>query len=202
MFRFLFSDMLLGRRFYILLLTAFAILPAVTGCVPAIVAGATTGVMVANDPRTVGAFIDDASIEASGRSLVSGTHELEKAHINITSINGIVLLTGEAPSEQARTLVLEKIRSVNGVRRTINEMQISPPSSFGNRTKDTWITGKVKTSLISDERVDSTRVKVVTEQKVVYLMGLITQSEAQFAATATSKVKGVKRVVKLFEYTD
>jgi len=202
MFLFLFIDVLLDRRFYILLLTAFAILPAVTGCVPAIVAGATTGAIVANDPRTVGAFIDDASIEASGRSLVSRTHELEKAHINITSINGIVLLTGEAPSEQARTLVLEKIRSVNGVRRTINEMQISPPSSFGNRTKDTWITGKVKTSLISDERVDSTRVKVVTEQKVVYLMGLITQSEAQFAATATSKVKGVKRVVKLFEYTD
>lgn len=190
------------RKFCIMLIATTAVIACATGCAPAIIAGATTGAVVANDQRTFSAFIDDAKIEASSRSLVSKTTEFEKAHINITSINGIVLLTGEVTSDESRTMALEKIGSVKGVRRTVNEIQIGPPSGFGNRTKDTWITSKVKTSLAADERVDSTRVKVVTEQNVVYLMGLITQSRAQFAAGAASKVKGVKRVVKLFEYTD
>ena len=176
--------------------------PQLQACAPAVVAGAGTGAVVAHDKRTVGAFIDDATIETRAKSRVLNEKNLEDAHINVTSINGVVLITGEVPSEQARTMALEKIRGINGVRRTVNEMRVAPATTFGSRTKDTWLTGKVKTALIANERLDSTRIKVVTENKVVYLMGLITQSEGQSAADSARKVKGVTRVVKLFEYTD
>jgi len=180
----------------------FSLFLLAQGCAPAVVAGATTGAVAAHDKRTVGAFIDDANIEAKSRSILYNEKTLEDAHINVTSINGVALITGEAPTEEAAALILEKIRAINGVRRTVNQIQISPASSFGSRTKDTWITSKVKTSLVAEERVDSTRVKVVTESTVVYLMGLIRQEEGRFAAEAARKVKGVTKVVKLFEYVD
>ncbi|BAU47260.1 outer membrane lipoprotein [Sulfurifustis variabilis] len=184
----------------------FLLLPvvvAVQGCAPAVVAGAGTAAVAAHDRRTVGAFVDDQTIEVKAASAIRSDEDLRRdTHVNITSMNGIVLLTGEAATDDARERVLAKVRDVAGIRRTINEIRVAPPSGLGARSHDTWLTTKVKTKLINTESLDSMRVKVVTENKSVYLLGLVTQQEAQLATDAARSTGGVARVVKLFEYLD
>lgn len=184
----------------------FLLLPAVfaiQGCAPAVVAGAGTAAVAAHDRRTVGSFVDDQTIEVRAASAIRTDEDLRRdTHVNVTSMNGIVLLTGEAATAEARDRVLAKVREVPGIRRTVNEIRIAPPSSFGARSHDTWLTTKVKTKLIKTETLDSMRVKVVTENKAVYLLGLVTQQEATLATDAARSTGGVARVVKLFEYLD
>lgn len=183
-----------------LVLGAAAVL---SGCAPVIVAGAGTAAVAAHDRRTIGAFVDDQAIEIKVRNAIHADETLRKqTHINITSMNGIVLLSGEAPTAEARDQVLERARSVAGIRQIVNEIQIAPPSAFVSRSHDTWLTTKVKTNLVRADDIDSTRVKVVTENDVVYLLGLVTRREADIATEAARTVSGVARVVKLFEYID
>lgn len=174
-----------------------------SGCAPLVVAGAGTAAVVAHDRRTVGAFIDDQAIELRAGSAIKSDEALKRdTHINVTSVNGIVLLSGEAATNALRDQALVKVREVAGVRRVVNEIRIAPSSTLGARTHDTWLTTKVKTRLIHTEGIDSTRVKVVTENDAVYLMGLLTRAEADIVTEAASAVRGVTRVVKLFEYID
>lgn len=184
----------------------YLLLPAVfafQGCAPVVVAGAGTAAVAAHDRRTVGSFVDDQTIEAKAASTIRADEELRRdTHINVTSMNGIVLLTGEAATAEARDRVLEKVREIAGIRRTVNEIRIAPPSRLGARSYDTLLTTKVKTKLIAKEDLDSMRVKVVTENKAVYLLGLVTQQEAGLATDAARSTGGVARVVKLFEYLD
>lgn len=166
-------------------------------------AGAGTAAVAAHDRRTLGAFVDDQTIELKAGAAINADEKLAReAHINVTSMNGVVLLTGEAPSEALRAAALARVREVQGVRRIVNEVRIAPPSTLGARTHDAWLTTKVKTRLIHTEGIDSTRVKVVTENDAVYLLGLVTRREAEVAAQAASTVRGVARVVKVFEYID
>lgn len=172
------------------------------GCVAAVGAGAATGAAVAYDRRTPGTFIDDGLIEMKARGKIQEDEELWKyAHINVTSYNNIVLLTGEAPSEALRQRAAESVRQIQKVRKVHNEIVVAAPSSMLSRSGDTWITGKVKTSLLNAEGVDAARIKVVTENGVVYLMGLVTPQEAEAATEVTRKVNGVQKVVKIFEYS-
>lgn len=174
-----------------------------TSCAPIIVAGATTGTIVAHDRRTLGAFIDDVAIESKIKNLVGTDENLgDSAHVKIVSMNGIVLLTGEVATVEQRTAIISKARSVGGVRRIVNEIRIAPPSTLASRSKDTWLTGKVKTKLATNEHVDSTRIKVVTVNRVVYLMGLVTEVEGQSATDTVRDTDGITRIVKLFEYID
>ncbi|HEX7044797.1 MAG TPA: BON domain-containing protein [Burkholderiales bacterium] len=180
-----------------------AIAALAQGCAPLMVAGAGTAAVAAHDRRTVGAFVDDQAIELKAGSAIRTDQALaSEVHINVTSMNGIVLLTGEAPTSELRDRVLAKVREIDGIRRVVNEIRIAPPSALSARTHDGWLTAKVKTRLMHTENIDSTRVKVVTENDVVYLMGLVTRAEADTASTAAAKVGGVARVVKLFEYLD
>ena len=172
------------------------------GCAPVIVGGAATGAVAAADTRTTGAFLDDESIEIKSSLAISDDPSLKDAHINVTSINGVVLLTGEAPTEAQRTKILEHARVVPRVRRTVNEIRIAPPTAYSSRMSDTLITTKVKSKMLGDEKLDSLRIKVVTEYGVVYLMGLAKKEEAERAAELTRQVGGVQKVVKLFEYLD
>ena len=126
---------------------------------------------------------------------------LQDVHINVTSINGVVLLTGEAPTEAQRTKILDHVRVVPRVRRTVNEIRISPATAYSSRMSDTLITTKVKSKMLGDEKLDSLRIKVITEYGVVYLMGVGQKKEAERAAELTRQVGGVQKVVKLFEYT-
>lgn len=177
-------------------------LPALPGCAPVVVVGAAAGTAaVAHDRRTFGAIIDDQTVELkAGAAIASDTSLKNLVHINVTSMNGVVLLTGEATTPEARDQVLALVREVNGVRRIINELRITEPSSFGARSQDSLITTAVKSRLTVTKSLDPTRFKVVTEANVVYLMGIVTQAEGEMAAERATTIDGVARVVKVFEY--
>ncbi|MBS1236086.1 MAG: outer rane lipoprotein [Proteobacteria bacterium] len=172
-------------------------------CVPAVVGGAAVGAAAAHDRRTFGAIIDDENIELKAAANIGMVAELKKqVHVNVTSMNGIVLLTGEAATTEARDQILAEVRAVNGVRRITNELRIAEPSSFGSRSKDSLITSAVKSRFLVTKDLDPTRVKVVTETSVVYLLGLVTQAEGNLATEHAATIEGVERVVKVFEYID
>ncbi len=174
-----------------------------SGCAAAVIAGAAAGTAAVYDRRTTGTFIDDEFIELKAMDAIGKDQELhEQAHLNVTSFNNIVLLTGETPDEAQRQRVAELVRNLPKVRKVHNEIVVAAPSSMLSRTGDTWITGKVKTGLLNAHQMDATRVKVVTENGVVYLMGLVTRQEADAATDVTRQVDGVQRVVKVFEYID
>ncbi len=173
------------------------------GCVAAVGAGAVTGAAVAHDRRTAGTFVDDNLIELKAVGALQSDKELwNYSHLNVTSYNNIVLLTGESPSEALRQRAAQTVANLQKVRKVHNEVVVAAPSSLVSRSGDTVITGKVKTALINNKDVDATRIKVVTENGVVYLMGLVTQAEADSATEITRRVGGVQRVVRIFEYID
>lgn len=172
-------------------------------CAPAVVVGAGAGATAANDRRSVGAIVDDAAIELKIGALIKADKSLvDTTHISITSVNGVVLLTGEAETAALRDKVVADARNVASVRMVVDEIRIARPTPIGNRTRDTWITTKVKSKLINTRGLDSSQIKVVTEARSVYLLGLVTQEQGHLAAEVARRIGGVARVVKLFEYID
>jgi osmotically-inducible protein OsmY len=164
---------------------------------------AATGTSIALDDRTTGTVVEDQAIELRIRSALSRIPGMTKqTHINVISYNGIVLLVGEAPSESLRTLAGDTAQGQSKVRRVHNEIKIAAPSALMVRSSDTVITGKVKTALlnIGIRGADALRVKVVTENGTVYLMGLVTREEGDKITNAARRVSGVQRIVKLFEH--
>lgn len=176
------------------------------GCTAAIIAGGAAGVGVFHDRRTTGAMIEDETIEIKAVGKFSSDGEVsDRTHLNVTSYNGIVLLTGEAPTQALRSRAEQLVRDIPKVRRIHNEIILASPSAFSSRSSDTWITTKVKTSLFKIkgvENFDATRVKVVTENGVVFLMGLVTHAEESAVVAMASRVGGVQRIIKVFEYID
>jgi len=186
-----------------ILAVALPMLLLLQACVPAVVGGAAVGAGVAHDRRTVGSIIDDENIEIKTAIKISQDKGLKDlVHVNVISMNGVVLLTGEASTTEARDQVLTHARSVNGVRRITNELRISEPSSYGSRSRDSLITSAVKSRFLVTKDLDPSRIKVVTEANVVYLMGLVTQAEGDLAAERAATIEGVERIVKVFEYID
>lgn len=185
-------------------LIAVAGLSLLAGCAPATVgAGAAGATAVARESRTIGTLIDDQLIELKASSAISNDAELSaQAHINITSYNFIILLSGEAPTEALRSKAEQIVREQPKVRRVHNKITIAAPSSTLTRASDVSLTTRVKAVFIGDEQLAADRVKVVSENGVVYLMGLVTQAEAKRATELTSGVSGVQRIVQLFEITD
>lgn len=152
---------------------------------------------------SLGTDIDDFQTEtAIGVNIKKAHPLLEKAHVNVHSYNGVILLTGEVPSEDMRAMAGDTARNFRGVRQVHNELQIQGSTSFLSRTNDGWLSTKVKSRLIADESVDSGKIKVVTENGVVYLMGVVPQPLADKAARIASTTKGVRKVVKVFEYPE
>ena len=177
--------------------------PVIQGCIGVAAVGVGTGAAVAQDRRTPGSYIDDGLIEQKVRAAIRGEEILrDRSHVNVTSFNGLVLLTGQAPGESLRNRVTEIARDIPKVRAVQNEISLGAPSSIASRTSDSWITAKVKTSMFTDKALNATLVKVVTENGVVYLMGLIKQSEGERAAEIARRVGGVQRVVKVMEYLE
>lgn len=173
------------------------------GCAAAVVGGAATGVAVAHDRRTAGTVLDDQSIELKSYNLIGSNQQLEaNSHINVTSYNLRVLLTGEVTSNALKSKAAQLVSSVPKTRQVLNYLVVGPNTPLGSRTKDTWITTKVKSNLFNIELADfdATRVKVVTEAQTVFLLGLVNRQEGQAAIEVARKVSGVKKVVALFEY--
>lgn len=190
----------------------YRILPAISlllvvsllhGCAAVVAGGATTGVAVAYDRRTTGTVIEDQAIELkAAQGLNNDTEINDNAHINVTSYNTVVLVTGETPTEEMKKRAIEIVRNIPKVTHVYDELTIAAPSALVSRTSDSLITSKVKTRLLTLNDFDGTRVKVVTEKGVVYLMGLLRRDESDRATEAARQVGGVQKVVKLFQYIE
>ncbi len=173
------------------------------GCAGVVVAGGATGAAVAHDQRTAGSVVEDQAIELKIANAIRGDQELdEQSHINITSYNGLVLLSGETPAEALRKRAEDHARNTQKVRKVYNELVLAAPSSLVSRSGDTVLTTKVKTRMVAEKNFDATRIKVVTENGVVYLMGLVRRDTAAIATQIASETGGVQRVVTLYEYVD
>jgi osmotically-inducible protein OsmY len=179
-----------------------ALATPLSGCLPLVAAGAAGVALVATDRRSAGAQLDDAAIEGTIAG-EAGSRFGDKAHVSVTSFNGIVLLTGEVPNEAARDAMATLARNTDRVRGVQNELQVAPPAGLTERTNDTYLTSVVKTRFLeANDKFSATHVKVVTDRKVVYLMGIVKRAEADAAAAIAASTKGVARVVKVFEYLD
>ncbi|RLQ23716.1 BON domain-containing protein [Seongchinamella sediminis] len=153
--------------------------------------------------RTLGSWIEDENIETKAMVNVRAANDaFDNAHLVIVSYNGYVLIAGQVPTQAMKDQATQVVRKVRGVRRIYNELEIAAPSSAMTRTSDTWITSKVKAFMLASSDIQGQRVKVVTENGVVYLMGLATRAEAERIATEAASTSGVQRVVKLFELLD
>lgn len=182
------------------LFTLLLLLPLMNGCV-GFLAGAATGAVVAHDERSPATILEDETIEVTAKEKLYQDKNLDKKiHINVTSFNHVVLLTGEVLSHALRDYAVDIVSKVPKVKRVYNEIAVADLSTFASRSNDTWITTKVKTNMLGAKGFDSTRVKVVTERGSVYLMGIVTQEQGNRAAEIARHVEGVKRVVKMFQY--
>ena len=174
---------------------------ALQGCAPAIVAGAAGATMMAVDRRSAGAQVDDGAVEFKVES-EAGTRWGNEIHLNVTSYNGYVLLTGEAPNNEVKNEIVRMTRgSSERVRNVYDEMVIGPVTDLAARSNDSYITSKVKARMLDSDAVRTIYVKVVTERSVVYLMGIVSRQEGDSAAQVAATTEGVARVVKLFEYS-
>jgi osmotically-inducible protein OsmY len=172
------------------------------GCIALAGGAAVTGVAVAYDRRTTGTIVEDRTIVMKTyRALNSDDEVREKTHINATSFNTILLLTGEAPTEALRDRALALASGVERVSRIYNEIEVMEPSSFSSRSSDRLLATRVKTRLFGEENL-APNVKVVTERGIVYLMGILTPEEADTATNAARTISGVQKVVRLFEKHD
>jgi len=186
---------------YAILLVVSA-LPFVNACAPLLVGGAAaTGVMVAEDRRTVGTMTEDQGIETKTSSRITDSLKGD-IHVNVTSYNRTVLLTGEVPSAAAKEQAGRIARGVENVRTVYNELAVGPVTSLSTRTNDTVTTSKVKGRFVDGQKFSPLHVKVVTENSVVYLLGLVKKQEATDATEITRTTSGVTKVVRLFEYLD
>lgn len=150
--------------------------------------------------RTLGQIIEDDNIETKAVVNVHAADEaFHDAHVVVVSYNGYVLVAGQVNSQALKDRVTEVIRKVHGVRRIYNELELAAPSSGITRTSDAWITTKVKAWLLGARSVEGLRVKVLTENGVVYLMGLASRQEAERIAEKAANISGVQKVVRLFE---
>ena len=184
-----------------LAVAALGALAALGGCVPVMVAGGiAVGATVATDRRSTGTQMDDEVIEDKASLSVQEKYKGD-VHVNVTSYSGIVLLTGEVPSEKVRTDVEQIVRSNPKVRAVQDELVVGQVTDLGARSNDSVITSKVKARFVETNKFQINHVKVVTERGVVYLMGIVTREEGDAAAQIASTTEGVQRVVKVFEYT-
>jgi len=173
-----------------------------SACVPIVIGAAVAGTaLVVADRRSVGAQADDEAIELKIQNNIGGTFG-DRVHVNATSYNGIVLLTGEVPTAELKTQVEQIARTTPKVRRVDDELAVGAVTTIGARSNDSYITSKVKARLVETNKVPANLVKVVTERQIVYLMGILSHAEADAAAQIAATTSGVMRVVKVFEYTD
>ncbi|MGJ8691614.1 MAG: division/outer membrane stress-associated lipid-binding lipoprotein [Thalassotalea sp.] len=173
------------------------------GCVAAALVGVVGGATVAADKRSVGQQIDDQTIE------FNTYHELNKldaikehTNLQVTSMNGTLLIVGQAPNSYLKELASKTVSEVKGVKQIHNQIRISNSTSVLTTSNDVWLTSKVKTALFGSDNLEATNIKVVTENGEVFLMGLVSNKEAEEAVEIARNISGVNKVYKAFEYID
>ena len=177
------------------------ILSALQGCTAVAVVALTTGASMATDRRSIGNQIDDQSIEVEAYNELTKNKSLnDNTNLHIVSVNGSVLIVGQAPNTYLKDQAIKIINNINGVVRVHNQIRIGNLTSITTQTNDVWLTSKVKSALFSSDEVKGNTIKVVTENAEVFLMGLVTQKEADIAVNITRNISGVNSVYKAFEY--
>lgn len=186
------------RRLCVILLVSVLAGAGLSACAPLLVGGAVVTGMTASDRRTTGAQLEDERIESRGAARLRENLG-ERVHINITSYNRQVLLSGEVPNEQDKQLAEQVISRIENVRAIINELGVLGQSTLTQRSSDALVTGRVKSNLIDARDISASAFKVVTERGVVFLMGRVTAREADRATDLARRSSGVQKVVRLFE---
>ena len=185
-------------------LMALTLCLTLTGCSSAINASRESPIEDDRGTRTLGSKIDDSLIETKvAVNIAKASPDLDKnSHIVVSSFNGVVLIAGQTPRADLKSLAEQTASQVQRVKKVHNELQVMQPSSILARNNDAWLTTKIKAQMLTDNAVPSSRIKVITENGIVYLLGLVTQQEANSATAVVQGVSGVQKIVKLFEYID
>lgn len=172
------------------------------GCAAAVIGGAAAGISVAVDNRSTVDYFEDQTIKTQFAHAYYQDEELsEQTHVNVTSYNGYVLITGEALTTQQKQKLTDIVLKLSTVRRYFNEVTIGIPTTMSSRSNDSYITSQIKATIFAHiNELDTAQVKVVTEDGNVYLMGLVSQQQANQVTEIARTTSGVKRVIKLFEY--
>lgn len=189
------------KRYFGLLLMTLSLL---SGCTATLVGGTVGGAaLVAQDRRTAGSFIEDQTLEIKARTVLRQHPDIaQSVHAAFTSYNRILLISGQATDAQARERVGELVSALPNLRKVHNELNLAAPSAWPSRWSDGYVTSKVKSRFLTTDGVNPLRIKVVTENGTVYLMGLVSRQEAETATQVARTTGGVQRVVRLFELTD
>ena len=187
-----------------LALLALTLALSVTGCSSVLTATRDKPIDDNRGTRTLGSKIDDSLIETKvSVNIAKANVDLDQnSHIVVTSYNGVVLIAGQTPRADLKAMAEKAASEVQRVKKVHNEIQILPASSLLARNNDAWLTTKIKTQMLADSAIPGSRIKVVTENGIVYLLGLLTQAEATRATNLVQGVSGVQKIVKLFEYID
>jgi osmotically-inducible protein OsmY len=188
----------------LMIVSMIASIILLSACAPVIVGGAVvSGITVANDRRSAGQVLDDKIISTQVRKAIHKAIDNDE-HIKVMTYNGVVLLAGEAENAADKLKAEDTAAARSGVIRVINELLESIPTNITRRTKDSYITSKAKSSLVTVKLsgFNPTRVRIMTTRGIVYLMGRVTQEEAEAVVEKTRNLRGVRKVVKVFEYTD
>ena len=184
------------KRSVLLLLLIGALL---TSCVAVVVAGAATGLVV-YDRRSVVMIERDARIFHVVHKAIVSDPRFRESHVVVSVFNQIVLLAGQTPIASLRVVAEKIAQSTPYVRRVYNEITVDQPGLLTERSKDIWITSEVRAKLLTKKGLESGSIRVVTENEVVYLMGIASQEQANLAVDVARQVKGVRKVVKVFQY--
>ena len=187
------------KNIFLLLLIVFI----VSGCAAAVIGGVAVGTSFAIDNRSAGNYVEDQTIKTKFDHLFYQDKALsETTHINVASYNRQVLLTGEVQTNNQKLALDNIIKQINNIRHHYNEVIIAPSSSYSSRSNDVYLTGKIKTAIFTHiKQLDGAQVKVVTENASVFLMGLVSREQGNQITQIVRTTHGVKRVIKLFEYT-
>ena len=175
-------------------------LPGLQGCVEAALLGtaAASGVMSAHDRRSTGTQTDDETTEWKANNHVP-TQYKDTAHVNFTSFNRRLLITGEVPNEEAKSIIESQVRKIEGVKDVYNELGIGPATPLSSRSNDSFITSKVKARLVDSNQISANHIKLLTERGIVFLMGIVNEREAKVAVAVARTTAGVVKVVNVLE---
>lgn len=188
-------------KYFVYSLAATAAISLLEGCAAVVASTAATSVMVAQDRRTAGTIVEDKSIELKAlQAIVDASHQDPKVHVGATSYNNRVLLVGQVPSYQVRSNIENAVKKIDKIKQIHNEIVVNEPTNLLTRSHDSWITTKIKSEMTVTKDFNPTRVKVTTEDGIVYLMGIVKKPEEQIAVDIARHTKDVKKVVKIFEY--
>ena len=186
-----------SRSCFLLILSLLAV--SLQGCIEMAAVGAGAAALGFEDRRTAGTLVEDEGIELRATNRVSERFG-DRVHVNVTSYNRSVLVTGEVPDANTKAEIGKIVQGVPSVRSLTNDLQVAGGASLSSRAGDASITGKVKARFLDSGRFSAVHVKVITEASVVYLLGIVTESEANEAVELARTTGGVRKVVKVFEY--